>query len=168
MENIERHSILLHALAEIRNQQIIQTKFNHETKSIYSDAYVYAIARSIYPYEDEQLGFEKDKNKILLYYPFYETYRVSYEQVKDVAELLDNKWLAKENITFYALENHYSRTWEGSTRVNLMNICRYLYLSNYFDKPFWKKFLQDSPSEANSLDKDFDVSELQQIGRILS
>ena len=76
--------------------------------------------------------------------------------------------LREKIISVYALENHYSRTWEGSMRVNLINICRYLYLSNYFNKPFWKKFLQDSPSEANSLDKDFDVSELQQIGRILS
>lgn len=167
MENTANYSILLRGLAEIRRHQIIQSKFNQETKNLYSDAYVYAIANSIYPYEHEQLGSETDKEKILLYFPFYETYKVSYDQVKNVAELLDNKW-KKESITFYELEAHYSGTWEGSMRADLIDICRYLYLCRYFDQPFWDHFLSDRPTEANSIAQEYlDLSELEQTKRIL-
>jgi antitoxin MazE len=156
--------VVLKALAEVRRRQIVATKFNPQTENIYSDAFVHAVMHSVYPMNEEHLGFKDNLSEILDSLPFYETYDVSFELVKEIAEMLDKKWLNKEKITFYDVESPYRLSgehWKGKdARMDLINICRYLYLSHMFDKDFWKEFMSESPSEASDVTSEWSRDEL--------
>lgn len=159
--------VILKALAEVRRRQIVATKFNPQTEELYSDAYVYAVQNSVYPINEEHVGFEDGLSEILDSLPFHETYDVGFELVKEIAGLLDKKWLAKEKITFYDVESPYrlhGEHWKGKdVRMDLINMCRYFYLSNMFDKEFWRQFMSESPAEASGVTDEWNRDELAGI-----
>ncbi|MFT3912229.1 MAG: hypothetical protein QM737_22570 [Ferruginibacter sp.] len=157
------NDIVLKGLADIRARQIILTKFNSETKSLYPDSYVYAISRSVYPIFHEEKFLENDEHKVHSMLPYYYTYDVPEITVNMVAEFLDSKWLEKETITFYQLENKYKGDWTGRTvRTDLMYILRYLFLYGTFDEEFWKGILKpmEYPTEASNICKPFKLDEI--------
>lgn len=151
---------LLYALAEIRRHQIVATKANPATDDLYSDAYVHAVLHSICPafHEDpDPLGLPPER------FPFSVTYEISRETVLEVAQLLDARWMANEEITFRDVEKVYGhRDWPGThVRNDLVNICRYFWLQRMFDGgDFWRKFLTDAPNEALGIARDWDREEL--------
>jgi hypothetical protein len=114
--------------------------------------------------KEEHIGFKDNLFDILGSLPFYETYDVGFELVKEIAELLDKKWRDNEKITFYDVENPYKlggQHWNGKdVRVDLINICRYFYLSNMFDEDFWKEFMSNSPSEASYVTSEWSRDEI--------
>jgi hypothetical protein len=156
--------VILKALAEVRRRQIVATKFNPQTEDMYSNAFVHAVMHSVYPMTEEHIGFKDDLVDIVDSLPFYETYDVGFELVKEIAELLDKKWLNKEKITFYDIEGPYKlggEHWNGKdVREDLINICRYFYLSHMFDKKFWNEFMSDSPSEASGVTAEWNRDEI--------
>lgn len=147
--------IILKALAEIRRGQILSTKANPQTEDLYADAYVHAIMHSVCPIFEEKSGFAESINERLNLSPFCETYDVPHNLVQEIAELMDAKWLNKEKITFYEIEEQHNaggKTWLGkSLRVDLINICRYFYLSRKFNEEFWDHFMSNRPSEASNV-----------------
>lgn len=72
---------------------------------------------------------------------------------------LDDAWLKKEPLTFYALEDELEVQYKpGWTRGDLLRICRYLYLDNRFDHQFWEKLVTNGecPIEAHGIMSIFD------------
>lgn len=165
----EPHPVLLHALADVRRQQIVHAKFSEATRDLYPDAFAYAVANSVCPVLHEDAGLEDPGDGLSTQHPFRSTYRVPYGQVKELAELLDAKWMAKETITFYDVEDHYGRTvpgtatWKGTDlRMDLIHCCRYFALNGLFGDDFWTAFLSNAPSEANDLARPFSLDDLRQ------
>ena len=152
---MQKDTIILKALAEIRRGQILSTKANPQTADLYTDAYAHAIMHSVCPIFEEEIGFAESTDEKLNLFPFYETYDVPHNLVQEIAELINPKWLNKEQVTFYNIEEQYDvggKQWPGKVlRVDLINICRYFYLRNMFDEEFWKQFMSDCPSEASSV-----------------
>lgn len=150
---MEKSEQILRALAEIRKRQIISIKLNPATENIYSDAYVFAVAKSIYPLYHENQSLIYDKETILQNYPFYETYDISREQVEEISKLIRNGENG-EPVTFYRLEgklrdrSDWSKEWRDF-RGDLIDVCRYFFLSNMFSDK-WESFLSKAPSEANN------------------
>lgn len=154
---MDSNETVLQALAEIRRRQILAIKLNPQTKDIYSDAYVFAVSRSIYPFYDENVGFLEDRDDIVRKLPFIETYDISREQVEEVVNLIDQGLEKKDPISFRTLEAtfhnraEWNRKWRN-LRVDLINVCRYLFLSGAFTDA-WEKFLDGGPSEAKPLNR---------------
>jgi antitoxin MazE len=162
--DVDSNKVILKALAEIRREQVLATKANPQTADLYDNAFVHAIMHRIYPIDHEDPGFKDTLVDILNSFPFYETYGVGRDQVKEIAELLDEKWRNEEKITFYDLEQPYRyghRDWHGKDpRWDLINICRYFYLNRWFDERFWNEFMSSCPSEAHDITNEWDRSEI--------
>lgn len=158
-------SVLLHALAQIRRQQIVEAKLNLHVRDIYPDSYAYAVANSVCPFQHEDAGLLEHHNRLDEQFPFRSTYAVTYEQIVELATLLDTHWRQGTTITFYAVEDHYrsaGRRWTGpSLRMDLIHCCRYMYLCRLFDENFWTQFVSNAPVEANDLNRAFDPEELR-------
>ena len=154
---------LLMGLSDIRQRQIMLTKFSKDTENIYTNSYVYAICRSVYPMFHEERFLEDDAETFKLNLPFYETYRVSENTISEFAEYLDVNWQNKKYFTFYQIEGHYRNKWSGNElRSDLMNCLRYFYLEELFDDTFWKTILKagEYPIEASRITNKFNKSEL--------
>ncbi len=156
---------ILNALAEIRRRQILAIKLNPQTKDLISDAYAFAVSKSIYPLYDESVSFLEDKDDILRKSPFIETYDISREQVDEVVTLIDQAVEKGESISFSTLEaTFYSRLdWNRKwrhLRIDLMHVCRYIFLSGAFADT-WEKFLEGAPSEAKALNRKWRPDELK-------
>jgi antitoxin MazE len=147
--------VILKALAEIRRGQIVATKANPQTKKVYTHAFVYAVRHSVYPIFEENVDPAASAAENRRRLPFYDTYDVPHDTVKEIAELLDKQFSDKGKITFRDVEDAYTggrEHWNGkSVRVDLVHICRYFYLQGMFNKQFWKQFLSDCPAEAGGI-----------------
>jgi hypothetical protein len=162
---MESDKTVLRALAEIRRRQILAIKLNPQTKDVYSNEYAFAVIRSIYPLYHEHVGFLENKDDIITSLPFYDTYDISREQVEEVANFLEESHKG-EPISFYSLESHFynkpewNKKWR-KVRIDLINVCRYFYLSGAFDDDdIWKGLLSSAPSEAKGFKKKWSNSEL--------
>ncbi len=156
-------NILLKGLADVRARQIYLTKFFTETESIYENAYVYAVCKSIYPIFHEERYMETDEEIYKLKLPFYETYQLSENTVSEFYNYLDNNWLNKKYFTFYELENYYRNSWIGNDlRLDLIKCLRYFFLYNIFNEPFWNTILKpiEHPIEAQGITRPFNKTEL--------
>ena len=165
----EPNPVLLHALAEVRRHQVVQAKFSEPTRDLYPDAFAYAVANSVCPVLDEDAGLDDSGDGPSTRHPFRSTYRVPYGQVRELADLLDARWRAKETMTFYDVEDHYGRTvpgqamWKGADlRMDLIDCCRYFAIRGLFGDAFWAEFLSNAPSEANDLARPFSLDDLRQ------
>lgn len=156
-------NIIMKGLADIRARQIYLTKYFKETESVYENAYVFALCKSIYPVYHEEKYMETDESIYKLKLPFYETYELSENVVSDFGNYLDKHWLEKKYFTFYELESYYRNSWSGNEmRSDLINCLRYFFLNDMFDEPFWNTILKpmEYPIEASRITKAFDKTEL--------
>lgn len=142
-------------LYELTRFQVLTMSLTPGPGDRLSDGYVFAWDRGVYPWNDEGTD---------LHVPFEPYFRVSKEMGHELSQYLDEKWLSKEVPTFYELETYYGvrlgRTlW---TRGALLVSCRYMFLNELFDKPFWKKLLTPTqhPTEASVITRKFDREEL--------
>lgn len=152
----------LSALAEIRKHQIIQAKFNEQTKDIYSDAYAYAICKFVHPIFQEDIldncYNEQDKT---IYFPFHKIYKITYEQVTEVRLHLIKEFTDGSNIKFRDLERYYQTAWNVvETEDDLIKICRYLCLHEEFNKDFWKSLILNHNDRVLQINKEFRLSEI--------
>jgi len=154
MENISTKAIF-----NLQRFSILQTKLNPATSDLISDSYAYAWYHCVYPYlHDSDIHFTLKDN-----------FDVNEDKVKIIAELADQNWLDKKNITFYKYENmfNYDEKYKsiGIGRVELLVSFRYFYLQGIFDEDFWKKLLEagEYPIEASSITKEFNPTDLYLI-----
>lgn len=166
--SVDYGPVILRALADIRRRQILLAKLNTATDGLYPDAFAYAVLHRVYPAYHEEIPFGGEgltKQQILELSPFHDTYNVEREQVVEIAELLDSKWLAKEHITYYDVEGEYQhgeKRWKGdSLRDGLITTCRYLFLHGMFDKPFWIHLMSEAPTEAYDVMHDWKAEEIR-------
>lgn len=152
----------LSALAEIRKHLVIQAKFNHKTKNLYPDSYVYAIGKSVHPIFQEDISENfGDENENLAFSPFSQIYSISYDQVNEVNLFLNDKQKDKKDIKFRDLEEHYKNNWNVTDIQDcLIKICRYLYLSEAFEKAFWNSLILNHRVEILQINQDFKISEV--------
>ena len=68
---------------------------------------------------------------------------IKREFANAVLKYCDQKWQAKEDLSFYDLEDHF-----GRERVELIRILRYAHLSRRFDDVFFRGILANCPMEA--------------------
>lgn len=115
----------------------------------FDSGYIYAWDAGVYPAFNDGADWHK---------PFPNQFFVSEDEVHELAKFLDEKWLAKEAISFYDIESTYGV--HGSvgsdsdwSRVKLLTACRYMALNRMFDEQFWSKVTENGkcPSEALSL-----------------
>jgi antitoxin MazE len=156
--------VILRALGEIRRLAVAQAASQPQRKNLFPRPHVYAVLHRIYPIFDESRGLLTEADEVLYALPFSESYDVGYEKVKEVADLLDSKWIGHEPITFYQLENPYrfgEKPWGGlNIRKELVSICRYLFLHGSFDNDFWTAFMSNTPQEAETITDPWSDDEL--------
>lgn len=135
---IMRFQIMAFALSEVGQNKI-------------SDAYLYAWYNKILPCLDD--GADSHE-------PFEAHFKVSAEQLNELVAYLDDAWLKKAVPTFYELEKHYDIRQGGSdwSRGKLIQACRYIHLSESFDKAFWERLLAPTEhlTEAQAITRELD------------
>lgn len=139
------------------NQQrfmILQAKLSLELRDQFSDSYVYAWQKNVYPILDENQTHED----LEVYFT------VSREQVNLIAEKADADWRGQTLHTFYEYEDYFdSRGFpkHGIDRITLIHVFRYLYLDERFDQAFWDRLISpmNYPIEAEGITKDFNVDD---------
>lgn len=123
----------------------------------FSDGYLYAWGRGVYPLFDDTDG-SVDKKPHELY---KESFRVSESEVEYIIKRFNKAYDDKEKLTFYGLEDElhvYSHTTSGWTRGKLLRISRYLFLEEVYDESFWNNLTENGscPAEAHSICRIFD------------
>ena len=133
---------------------ILSTALKKLNDSPFSSAYIYAWASGVYPAYDEAAEWHK---------PFKDCFKISDEQVQEVAKYLEDSWTEKRELTFYQLEDQFDigsgNEWD---RPTLLMIVRYLALHEMFDHRFWSRLLQNEqcPSEALHLNRPLKESDI--------
>ncbi|EEA8075697.1 hypothetical protein [Enterobacter hormaechei] len=132
------------------NQQRIQIMHIGKHHDEFSNAYLYAWESGVYPALHDTDGSIPQKP----HEPFADFFTTSKEKTLFLAKRLDDAWIKKERLTFYALEDEfqvrYKPEWE---RGDLLGICRYFYLDHRFDQKFWETLITNGecPSEAHGI-----------------
>lgn len=136
-------------LFELMRFQILTAALQEGSKQRLNDAYVYAWDEGVYPVQHDSASMHK---------PFKAQFAHSEEQVDQVAEFLDAKWLNDEPVSFYQLEDHFGG--KGS-RIMLLHVCRYLFLTELFDEALWSGLMANSqcPAEARSILRPYNRSD---------
>ena len=132
----------LAAIYQSMRLQVLTLEDNYVPGYGTDSSYKFAWDNEVYPFYHQGVRFHE---------PFETEFSVSGNQVKEIAELLDSKWLEKEKITFYELEELYEKYGSYLDREKLVDICQYLHLKRKFNDDFWKGFLSDSPLEASCI-----------------
>jgi antitoxin MazE len=123
----------------------------------FSDSYIYAWDRGVYPLFSDTDGSVSRKPHEL----YEEFFRTSKQEVEFLTKRFNSAWDNNEKLTFYKLEDElhvYSHSVSGWTRRKLLNISRYLFLENCYDAAFWENLTLNGacPSEAHSIRREFD------------
>lgn len=136
---------------EIMRFQIMAFAMTEAGKIKISDSYLYAWDRKIFPHFDDGADW---------HIPFEEHFKISGEQISDVMNYICDCRDENKLPSFYQMEDHYKvrhhdSNWKRST---LLQICRYMYLSESFDGEVWEALLKatDHPSEASSITRPLD------------
>lgn len=142
------------------NQQIMDAMFTQQRLQVlslgkhhgeFSDAYLYAWARGVYPlFEDSDGSIPQRPHE-----HYGEYFRTSAEKVEELTDYLFDCRDRNEIPTFYELEDRFrvSIPSSGWTRGDLLKICRYMYLNTELNKSFWNHILTPlkHPSEAGGI-----------------
>lgn len=138
---------------------LVAAKTSGTGEGLFSKAYVYAWASGVYPLFHDFAH---------LHEPFAAQFGVTKDMIHELSKYLDDRWDAKDVPSFYQLEAYYNvrsgRTaWD---RSKLISSCRYMFLHELFDKPFWDALLKgsDHPSEAKVITREFDAAEDVYLG----
>ena len=138
-------------------QQRIQVMHLGKHHDEFSDAYLHAWESGVYPLLSDTDGSVPRRPHEL----YAKYFTISKEKVKFLSKRLDDAWLKKETLTFYGLEDERgvrSFSSQGWDRCDLVDTCRYLYLSRCFSDEFWSVLTENGkcPSEALGLTDKFD------------
>lgn len=132
------------------NQQRIQIMHLAVHHNEYSDAYLYAWEKGVYPIMEDT-----DGSVLQMPHEVYQSFfSVSKDKVEKLLNLLCDKWDSKVVPTFYELEDLLSGDFD---RSELIKVCKYLKLQDCFDEAFWSKLItpMQHPSEASSIAREF-------------
>lgn len=145
-------------LFNLQRFQLLALFANPEIERNISPAYAYAWDRGVYPLGNDGAPWHT---------PYAEQFRVGEAQVSELADFLDNLWTAGKKISFYELESHYdvsgaSRPGSVWGRAELIAACRYFYLLEWFDEPFWTGMIGHSncPSESKSIPRPYNPGDM--------
>lgn len=138
-------------------QQRIQIMYLGKYHDEFSDAYLHAWESGVYPVMSDSVGSIPRR----LHEPYANYFTTSKEKVEFLLKRLNDAWHNKKGLTFYDLEDELgflSFSSQGWDRLDLINICRYLYLGGCYDKAFWDALIESGkcPCEAHSLTSKFD------------
>jgi len=137
--------------------QILATAKNPAMQGMLSGAYVYAWDNNIYPIKEEGVTWHKG---------YEDCFSVDAEAMGELLKFLDERWLEKNPITFYELEDHYDvsgvRSGAVWDRGDLISACRYFYLHRLFDTAFWDHMVgaANGPVESHGIRHNFDLAEI--------
>ena len=79
--------------------------------------------------------------------PFESCYSTSREFALEVLDYADQRWMSKNKLTFYNLEEKFGH----NSRVDLLVILRYAFLAHRFDQGFFSNLISECPSEAGRI-----------------
>lgn len=138
-------------------QQRVQVMHIAKHYNEFTDAYLYAWDRGVYPFLSDTDG----SVPVMPHESFSEYFITSREKGIFLIKRLDDAWLTKEKLTFYKLEDElnvssgYSTDW---TRSDLLHLCRYFYLDGRFDDSLWRNICKnmECPTEAHFITNSFD------------
>lgn len=122
----------------------------------FTDSYLYAWERGVYPFFNGTDG-SVDKKPHELH---QDLFRISEGEVEFIIKRFNKAYDDNEKLTFYGLEDElhvYSHSTSGWTRGKLLRISRYLFLEEEYDKSFWNKLTENGscPAEAHSIRREF-------------
>lgn len=149
--------VILKAMFIQQRIQVLHLGIHH---GVYSDAYLYAWESGVYP----SISDTDESVMQMPHEPYEQLFTTSKAKTNHLIKRLDDAWIKKERLTFYSLEDElgvrgYSPA--GWNRSDLLHICKYLYLSDFFDDKFWKTLVTNGecPSEAHGVLRAFDRSQ---------
>ena len=149
-------------LFSIQKYMILETRLNDQSEEPrISNADAYAWSVNLYPLFSKGAWHD----------PVKDFFDISEEKVLRVIKYLDNEWLEQKYHTFYEVLRHFKSTEKDLDvdKWDLICILQYmLFCGGKFDETFWEKILQpvDSPMEARSIKKDFDIDDIR-LGGII-
>ncbi len=132
------------ALYQQMRFSILITASRDREASPFSDAYLYAWDRGVYPLHD---GGE-------WHVPHEKQFRVRETEIEELNLFLAKRWDDKQPITFYELEDHYDARSSGPwDRPKLIFACRFISMHDLFDKICWHELRANGkcPTEANAV-----------------
>lgn len=138
--------LIKQALYQQARLTILLTASESIEQSPFSDAYLLAWDREVYPACHDAADWHQ---------PHEEQFKVREEEVLELLKYLNEQWQEKTGLTFYKLEDHYGV--HGSThsdgsweRWKLISVCHYFRLQRLFDDHFWSTLLTNGhcPSES--------------------
>lgn len=140
-------------LFNIQRFQILSRFVDTEEGRSFSAAYAFAWDEGVYPISNHGGDWHE---------PYKGAFRVPESAMDELAEFLDQKWLAKEAITFYQLESNFDprRRYDGAfpwDRMELAHACKYMKLAGMFGDEFWTTLAggHDCPMEAHTILRDY-------------
>lgn len=128
----------IRAIFELKRQELVLAKLNPATKEFVDDAYTYAIRHRLCP-----VFHKSDGNTD----PFESCYSTSRELALEVLDYADQRWMSKNKLTFYNLEEKFGH----DSRVDLLVILRYAFLAHRFDQGFFSDLMSECLSEAGRI-----------------
>ncbi|GAA4882570.1 hypothetical protein [Ferrimonas pelagia] len=153
MMNHEATKQIMDAMFTQQRLQVLSLGVHHNE---YTDAYLYAWEKSVYPLMQDS----DDSVAPMPHQHYTKQFIVSESKVNEIYQYLEQCWLDNAVPTYYELENEFRFriTGFGWGRMDLVHICRYLHLNGSFDGEFWKKLLTPGkhPSELGSTSRQFD------------
>ncbi|WP_140921063.1 hypothetical protein [Limnobaculum xujianqingii] len=122
-------------------------------------AYLHAWDAEVYPLLHEDMDTELEQ-PLEVYDSIFD---IPSSKVEVVLNYMNLAYLRKKALTFYGLEKVFGGQYdEQYGRGVLVDICRYLYLSDCFCESFWIGLLAEGkhPAEAGFLTRPFNKSEI--------
>lgn len=85
----------------------------------------------------------------------------SRDFLNEVIAYVDSRWMAKEytELQFNLIENKFGG--HKANRLEIADVLRYAYLHHRFDVQFYASVKHRCPAEAQDVDKDLELSELE-------
>ena len=112
--------------------------------SMFVQAHVFAVERSVYPLFHQSGDLEKSRRSL---------YEIGEVVVESIALRLSALQREGRRATFYEVERDLRHTRPRLDRSSHIAVCRYLYLSGFLSSEFWNHYCErgESPYEAESI-----------------
>lgn len=124
-------------------QHIIQTTSSGIQHSPFDDSYIFAWSAGVYPAFNTAIDMHQ---------PYEPLFNISKCNIYELASFLEHIWNKGEIVSFWQFEQlfkaYINRAWN---RQKLIDGCRYLYLTDFFDKNFWNNMLKGVTAEPELL-----------------
>lgn len=131
-------------LFQIARFSLLSRAISHAASSDIPAAYAYAWHAGIYPWLHED---------VQLHRPFQEQFLVTPEMGGQLVTFLQERWYMRDPLLFAEIESHFVRSDGGPwKRSVLIHACRYIFLSELFDRHFWGSLIKASESDGSASD----------------